>query len=62
MLRYRIVRNSEGRCIVLATSIWWVPIGETYATRAEAQDTADWLNSLSDEQRQEVPRRLSASV
>jgi hypothetical protein len=62
MLRYRIVRNSEGRYMVLAASIWWVPIGETYATRAEAQDTADWLNSLPQDQRQDMSRRLPAPV
>ena len=46
MLRYRIIRNPKGHYVVLAASLLVVPIAETYATRAEAQDTADWLNRL----------------
>lgn len=50
MLRYRIARNVSGRHVVFAVSISVVPINETYATRAQAQGTADWLNSLSDKE------------
>lgn len=46
MLRYRIAPNPTGRYVVLAASTSYVSISETYATRAEAQDTADWLNQL----------------
>ena len=46
MLRYRIAPNPTGRYVVLAASTSYVPISETYGTRAEAKDTADWLNRL----------------
>ena len=46
MLRYRIAPNPTGRYIVLAASTSYVSIHETYTTRVEAQDTADWLNQL----------------
>ncbi len=46
MLRYRIAPNPIGRYVVVAASTCYVSINETYATRAEAQDTADWLNRL----------------
>lgn len=46
MLRYRITRDPQGRYVVLATVVSVVSIAETYATRAEAQDTAAWLNRL----------------
>jgi hypothetical protein len=37
-----------------------VPIDETYASRAEAQAEADWLNSLAEKQ-QEVPHASSTA-
>ena len=46
MLRYRITRDPQGRYIVLAAAPSVISIHETYATRAEAQDTAAWLNRL----------------
>lgn len=46
MLRYRIAPQPTGRYTVIAASTCSVSIDETYATRAEAQDTADWLNRL----------------
>jgi len=46
MLRYRIAPQPTGRYMVIAASTCSVSIDETYATRAEAQDTADWLNRL----------------
>lgn len=46
MLRYRITRYTDGRYLVLAAPLSIIPIGETYATRAAAQDMADWLNGL----------------
>lgn len=46
MLRYRIAPNPIGRYVVLSASTAYVSIEETYTTRAEAQDTADWLNRL----------------
>ena len=46
MLRYRITRDPRGRYVVLAAASSVVSIHETYATRAEAQDTAAWLNRL----------------
>lgn len=44
VLRYRITQTREGRHVVVAAPSSFVPISETYATRDEAQDTADWLN------------------
>ena len=46
MLRYRITRHDGGRYFVLPAPLLAVPVGETYATRTVAQDTANWLNSL----------------
>ena len=46
MLRYRITRDPRGRYVVLAAAPSVVSIDETYATRAEARDTAAWLNRL----------------
>ena len=46
MLRYRIAPQPTGRYMAIAASTCSVSIDETYATRAEAQDTADWLNRL----------------
>ena len=46
MLRYRIAPQPTGRYMVITASTCSVSIDETYATRAEAQDTADWLNRL----------------
>lgn len=46
MLRYRIARNPNGRHFVLPALASVVPFDETFATRAAAQDTADWLNRL----------------
>ncbi len=50
MLRYRIAPNPAGRYLVIAASTWSISLDETYATRAEAQDTADWLNQLRQRQ------------
>ena len=47
MLRYRIIRNEAGEHFVISALAWLVPIEETYATRAAAKDTADWLNRLA---------------
>ena len=52
MLRYRIATNPMGRYLVLAAPLSVVPMQETYSTRAEAQDTADWLNRLRDKELQ----------
>ena len=46
MLRYRIIRNESGEHFVISALVGLVPIEETYATRAAAQETADWLNHL----------------
>ena len=46
MLRYRIIRNESGEHFVISALVGLVPIEETYATRAAAQETADWLNRL----------------
>jgi hypothetical protein len=54
MLRYRIAPTPTGRYIVLAASTSYVPISQTYGTRAEARDTADWLNRLRDSDGQDV--------
>jgi hypothetical protein len=58
MLRYRIAPNPTGRYIVLAASTSWVSIDETYATRIEAQDTADWLNRLRETEWQGQPHQV----
>jgi hypothetical protein len=59
MLRYRIAPNPRGRYMVIAASTCSVSLDETYATRAEAQDTADWLNQLRDREWQSEPRRAT---
>jgi hypothetical protein len=46
MLRYRITLDPRGRYVVLAAAPSVVALDQTYATRAEAQDTAAWLNRL----------------
>jgi uncharacterized protein YegP (UPF0339 family) len=46
MLRYRITRDENGRYFVLRAFLGVIPISETYATRAAAQETADWLNKV----------------
>ena len=46
MLRYRITCDPKGRYVVLPAATSVAPIGQTYATRLEAQDAASWLNSL----------------
>ena len=46
MLRYRITRDPSGRYVVLAAALSVVSVDETYSTRAEAQETAAWLNRL----------------
>ena len=51
-MRYRIAQNPAGRYVVLPAPLPVVPIEQTYASRAEAQAEADWLNSLKQE---EVP-------
>lgn len=51
MLRYRIAPTPTGRYVVIAASTSLVPITDTFATRAEAQDTADWLNRLDEAER-----------
>jgi hypothetical protein len=58
MLRYRIAPNPTGRYVVLAASTSYVSINETYATRAEARDTADWLNRLQEADRHGVPQQV----
>ena len=52
MLRYRITCDPKGRYVVLPAATSVVPIGETYATRAEAQDTITSLNTRKDGGRQ----------
>jgi hypothetical protein len=54
MLRYRIAPNPTGRYVVLAASTSYVSINETYATRVEARDTAEWLNRLRETDRQDM--------
>ena len=46
-MRYRIAQNPAGRYIVLPAALSVVPIDETYATREEAKEEADWLNTVS---------------
>ena len=59
MLRYRIIRNETGEFFVISALAWLVPIEETYATRAIAQETADWLNRLA---RDEAEATAGASL
>ena len=59
MLRYRIASNPTGRYMVIAASTCSVSIDETYATRAEAQDTANWLNQLREADWQNDPTRAA---
>jgi len=49
MFRYRIARSPSGRHIVLPALAAVVSLEETYATRGFAQETADWLNRLQEE-------------
>lgn len=56
MLRYRIAPDPAGHYVVIAASSWAIPVSETYSTRAEAQDTADWLNRLRDNKWQDEPK------
>ena len=58
MLRYRIAPTPTGRYVVIAASTSSVPMADTFATRAEAQDTADWLNRLDKAERR-VPEEAS---
>ncbi len=58
MLRYRIARDPTGRHVVLAAPTSLVSVNETYATRAEAQDTADWLNKLKGHPFQHQPSAI----
>ena len=46
MLRYRISVDPTGRYVSLPATTSVVPIEETFASRAEAQDTAASLNRL----------------
>jgi len=46
MLRYRIAPDPRGRYVVLAAWLSLAAVNETYSTRAEAEDTANWLNRL----------------
>ena len=48
MIRYRIDRDLLGQHIVLPALPGLVPIDETYATRAKAQDMAGWLNQCQE--------------
>ncbi|MFH1924321.1 MAG: hypothetical protein ABIP48_31095 [Planctomycetota bacterium] len=52
MLRYRIAPSPTGRYVVIASSTSSAPVADTFATRAEAQDTADWLNRMDETERQ----------
>lgn len=58
MLRYRIAPDPAGHYVVIAASCWAMPVSETYSTRAEAQDTADWLNRLRERQWPDDPKNL----
>ncbi len=60
MLRYRIVCDPNGHYLVLAAPSFVVGVAETYGTRAEAQDTADWLNHLKDKRPQDGPQEVCA--
>jgi hypothetical protein len=46
MLRYRVACDENGRHFVLPAFLEVVSTTETYATRATAQETADWLNGM----------------
>jgi hypothetical protein len=59
MLRYRIAPSPAGRYLVVASSTCSVSLDESYATRAEAQDTADWLNQLRQHEWQGEPRQTA---
>ena len=59
MLRYRVAPTPTGRYMVIAASTLWIPIDETYASRAEAQDTADWLNRVRDSRWHNRPNEAS---
>lgn len=47
MIRYRIDRDEDGRYFVLPAFLQVVPISETYLTRKDAQEMADWLNQIA---------------
>jgi hypothetical protein len=53
MLRYRVAPTPTGRYMAIAASTCSVSINETYSTRIEAQDTADWLNQMREKERRE---------
>ena len=59
MLRYRIIRDEAGEHFVISALAWLVPIEETYATRAIAQEAADWFNHLA---RDEVEARAGTEA
>ena len=44
MLRYRITPSPTGRYMVVSAATSLIPVNESYSTRGEAQNTADWLN------------------
>ena len=48
MLRYRITRSPNGRYMVVSAATSLVPVKESFSTRGEAQNTADWLNCLGE--------------
>ena len=60
MLRYRVTLDPRGRYVVLAAAPSVVSIDQTYATRAEAQDTAAWLNRLPSSSRKADSGEFSA--
>ena len=59
MLRYRIAPNPAGRYLVIAASTCSISLDDTYATRAEAQDTANWLNHLRQQEWQGQAKRAT---
>lgn len=61
MLRYRISRDPRGRYVALPATTSVVSLHETYATRAEAQKTAAWLNRLSQGRHENAPGNLCAN-
>jgi len=48
MLRYRITPSPTGRYMVVSAATSLIPLNESYSTRGEAQNTADWLNCLGE--------------
>ena len=61
MLRYRIAPSPTGRYMVIAASASSVSIDETFASRVEAQDTANWLNRLRQSRFRDQSRRASSA-